>query len=185
MLNKAISTPLAIGIILIVSILIGGIVYWQYDNIADISNIPEIDFPEREVKDETTGGQKKELLEADFKVISANQETGWKIGRSENFGFEIEYPSDLVVEAKEVKGRKTWTIGTSVFPMYAIIYGFPNTSASTAHIKNRGFFRNSCYCGNPPPSGWTNTSIKQVFKLGFKLPFCLSLCKIKLEKTQQ
>jgi hypothetical protein len=34
-----------------------------------------------------------EVLSSDFKVIGTDKETGWNIGRSDNYGFEIKYPS--------------------------------------------------------------------------------------------
>jgi len=49
MLNKGISTPIAIGIILILVILVGSFTYWQYDKIEKERNeLPELEFPEKE-----------------------------------------------------------------------------------------------------------------------------------------
>jgi|GEM_PF-6745656 len=51
-LNRGISTPLAIGIILILVIIVGGFTWWQYAEIRkEESEIPEISVPE----EETTG----------------------------------------------------------------------------------------------------------------------------------
>jgi len=48
-LNKGISTPIAIGIILILVILVGGFTWWQYSEIRkDEADIPEIDISEKE-----------------------------------------------------------------------------------------------------------------------------------------
>ena len=48
MFNKAISTPLAIGIILILAIIVGGVAYWQYSNTLNIPEISEIELSEKE-----------------------------------------------------------------------------------------------------------------------------------------
>jgi len=80
-LNKGISTPIAIGIILILVIIVGSFTYWQYDKIEKERNdLPELEFPEKKL-DETAG---------------------WKVYRTEedyfDAGYEINYPSDYNVD---------------------------------------------------------------------------------------
>ena len=74
-LNKGISTPLAITIIIVLAVvLIGGIFSYQYYYLPKQENqteIPEIKTPEIQ-KDETAD---------------------WKTYRSEKYGFEVKYPS--------------------------------------------------------------------------------------------
>lgn len=74
-LNKEISTPIAIGIVLILVILVGGFTWWQYgETWREASDLPEVELPEKEeMKDETTD---------------------WKTYRNEDYGFEIKYPED-------------------------------------------------------------------------------------------
>ena len=49
-LNKGISAPIAIGIILILVIIVGSFTWWQYGEIhKEETNIPEVKVPEREL----------------------------------------------------------------------------------------------------------------------------------------
>lgn len=78
-LNKGISTPLAIGIILILVIIVGGFALWQRAEMTREENkpLPEVQIPEKkEVKDETAG---------------------WQTYRNEEYGFEIKYPEDIIL----------------------------------------------------------------------------------------
>jgi hypothetical protein len=70
-LKKGISTPLGIGIILILSILVLGITYWQYSALQKETELPKIELPKKE--DETAD---------------------WKTYRNEGYGFEVKYPKD-------------------------------------------------------------------------------------------
>ena len=48
-LNKGISTPIAIGIVLILVILVGSFTWWQYGEMwKEETNLPEIEIPEKE-----------------------------------------------------------------------------------------------------------------------------------------
>ena len=82
-MNKKISTPIAIGIILVLAILVGGFTLWQYGEIdKEESNIPEAQLPEKEeVKDETDG---------------------WQTYRNEEYGFEVKYPKEWVCETSTI-----------------------------------------------------------------------------------
>lgn len=56
-LNRGISTPLAIGLILILVVVVGGFTLWQFGEIkkAEIE-VPEINMPEQEQPKTTTTG---------------------------------------------------------------------------------------------------------------------------------
>jgi len=88
-LNRGISTPIAIGIILILVIIVGGFTWWQYAEIRKSeTNIPEVQIPEKkEVKDETTD---------------------WETYISPGMGFSIKYPIDWEVnpEIPEDNGKR-------------------------------------------------------------------------------
>jgi cell division protein YceG involved in septum cleavage len=47
-LNKGISMPIALGIILVIAVIAGGIVYWQYANIP--KEISEMELPDKEAE---------------------------------------------------------------------------------------------------------------------------------------
>lgn len=80
-LNKGISTPIAIGIVLILAIIVGGFTWWQYSEIKK----EEAQLPEMELI-------KEEGVE-------------WKTYISKRQEFEIKYPSDWEVE--EIKDEYT------------------------------------------------------------------------------
>jgi hypothetical protein len=73
-LNRGISTPIAIGIITILVIIVGGFALWQRAEITREENkpLPEVQIPEKEeVGDETAE---------------------WQTYRNEEYGFEFKYP---------------------------------------------------------------------------------------------
>jgi|GEM_PF-4048001 len=84
-MNKKISTPLAIGIILILVIIVGGFTWWQYSEIEkEEAEVSEVQTPEKEeVKDETAGLPS---------IASATE--GWQTYRNEEYGFEVKYPTN-------------------------------------------------------------------------------------------
>ena len=78
-LNKGISTPVAILIILILAILVRGFIYWQY----------------LEIRREETGLLKIEIPE------KVDETADWKTYRNEEYGFEIRYPSNVLITEQE------------------------------------------------------------------------------------
>ncbi len=77
-LDKRISTPVGILIIILVAILAGGIMAWQYLELQkEEAKMQEIKVPNEEVKDETTS---------------------WKTYSNEEYGFEVRYPHDWELE---------------------------------------------------------------------------------------
>jgi len=70
-LSKGISIPIAIGIVLILVIIVGGFTWWQYGEMwKETSELLEIELPEKE--DETI-----EVIEGKYEII--NQSDGIKI----------------------------------------------------------------------------------------------------------
>ena len=72
-MNKKISAPIAIGIILVLAIIVGGFTWWQRMEITKEENkpLPEIEIPDK--KDETAG---------------------WQTYTNKELGYEIKYPKD-------------------------------------------------------------------------------------------
>ncbi|MFH1657236.1 MAG: hypothetical protein ABH919_02105 [bacterium] len=70
-LNKGISTPIAIAVILLLAIIVGGIMLWQYSEI-----------------------EKAGLIE--LESSEENETANWKTYRNEEYGFE--YPKDFKIE---------------------------------------------------------------------------------------
>ncbi len=80
-LNKEISTPIAISIILILVILVGGFTWWQYGEIEKLRNeSPDIELPEK----------KEEEIKISEKLVE-DETADWKIYRNEEYGFEMKY----------------------------------------------------------------------------------------------
>ena len=77
-------------IVAVLAIVAGGITYWQYLEIQKEEFGREIFIPGK--KETPKQEIREEELSADFKIIGIDEETGWNIGRSENYGFEIKYP---------------------------------------------------------------------------------------------
>jgi len=72
-LNKGISTPIAIGIVLILVVLVGGFTWLQYGEIwREVSELPEVELPEKELY---TG-------KPYIKVISPSGGENWIIGNT-------------------------------------------------------------------------------------------------------
>ena len=73
-MNKAISTPIAITII-ICAVLVGGLIVWQYLEMPkEVEKIPEEKTPEE--------------------VLLEDETTDWKTYKDEKYGFELRYPSE-------------------------------------------------------------------------------------------
>lgn len=76
--NKGISTLIGILIIVVFALIVGGVLVWQY-----------------------LGVQKEELKLAEIKVpekTTTDETAGRKIYRNEEYGFEVKYPRDTLVE---------------------------------------------------------------------------------------
>jgi len=102
-LYKKIPTPIAIGIILVAVIIVGGYTWWQYAEIREEeANIPEVQLPEKkEVKDETAD---------------------WETYRNEVLNYEIRYPKDWKLHGP---GETVYSSPLSASSVYAI--GFVKT----------------------------------------------------------
>ncbi len=73
--NKGISTPIAVGIILILVILVGGFTWWQYGEMwKESTELPEIEIPEK--KDETAD---------------------WQSYTNEKYGYSLKYPENCLL----------------------------------------------------------------------------------------
>ena len=83
-LNKGISTPIAIGIVLILVILVGSFTWLKYGEIRrETDELPEVELPKKEeVKDETAD---------------------WEVYRNEEYGFEIKYHQDWMITADDYR----------------------------------------------------------------------------------
>ncbi len=68
-MNKKISTPIAIIIIVLLAIIVGCIVIWQY-----------LDMPEKEIVSE--------------EITLGDETADWKVYRNEKYRYEIKYPND-------------------------------------------------------------------------------------------
>jgi len=84
MLNRKISTPIAISVILILAVVVGIIDYWQYIKIRDFEfEMTESKIPEKEKKED--------------EIVN------WQVYRNEEYGFEFKYPDDWVYFEEEEK----------------------------------------------------------------------------------
>jgi len=84
MLNRKISTPIAISVILILAVVVGIIDYWQYIKIRDFEfEMTESKIPEKEKKEDGI--------------------VNWQVYRNEEYGFEFKYPDDWVYFEEEEK----------------------------------------------------------------------------------
>jgi len=84
-MNKKISTPIAIGIILILAVLVAVFTLWQYSKTQkELSYpLPEIKLPERKIETQNT---------------SSAETAGWKTYTDKEYGFEVKYPADWRVK---------------------------------------------------------------------------------------
>lgn len=88
-LNKGISTPLAIGVILVLVILVGSLTLWQYSKIRK----EETQLPESR-KEETQLPERKIPEQEEVKDETAD----WEIYRNKEYGYEFKYPSNTKIE---------------------------------------------------------------------------------------
>ena len=79
-LNRGISTPIAIAIILLLAVSVGGITLWQYSEM-----------------------QSEKIKPVALKSFEKDETADWKIYLNEEYGFEVEYPSEWIIikEAEE------------------------------------------------------------------------------------
>ena len=78
MINKVISTPIAIGIILALAIIVGAVDYWQYSEIRDIKvAVTELKIPQEKIDTEEICN---EMSLAEAKEITVASECGDKLG---------------------------------------------------------------------------------------------------------
>ena len=68
-LNRGISTPIAIAIILLLAVSVGGITLWQYSEM-----------------------QSEKIKPVALKSFEKDETADWKIYLNEEYGFEVEYP---------------------------------------------------------------------------------------------
>ena len=92
MLNRKISTPIAIGIILILAVVVGMIDYWQYIKIRDF----KLEMTESKILEK----EKKEDETANWQVHD------WQVYHNEEYGFEFKYPDDWVYFEEEEKHKE-------------------------------------------------------------------------------
>lgn len=118
-LNKGISTPIAMSVILIFAIIVSGAIYWQYQSMPE-ENAPvlteecEQDFDCKDIDYEMSCIVDKitrkcinnvcriecEMSKEDF-LGTIDESDNLKTYTNEEYGYEIKYPSDLLEEIKE------------------------------------------------------------------------------------
>lgn len=87
MLNRKISTPIAISVILILAVVVGAIDYWQYIKIQNLEfEMTELKIPE--------------------KKKNQNEIANWQVHYNKEYGFEFKYPNDWVYFEEEEKHEK-------------------------------------------------------------------------------
>jgi len=91
-MNKKISAPIAIGIILVLSIALSGFSFWQLKEMRKERKAPHSELKLPEKKDKTAGLPAKALATE-----------GWQMYRNEEYSYEIKYPKDWILENKEIK----------------------------------------------------------------------------------
>lgn len=97
-LNKGVPTPIAIGIILALTIMVGAIDYWQYSEIRDLKvAVTEMKIPEK--KDETLN---------------------WSFYTNEKYKFEIKYPEDWQITTISDPDTKS-----HIKPLFAVAFEKP------------------------------------------------------------
>ena len=94
-LNKGISIPIATGVILIIAIIAGGVIYWQYNNLPEI---PEVGFSEKETP-------KEDLIEGTGTIQYIDLEGGfYGIVSDDGESYEVkDIPSEYLEDGLMVK----------------------------------------------------------------------------------
>lgn len=87
--NKGISTPVGILVIVIFTLLVVGILSWQWSELKKVE-MPEIEAPEEILPPSPSGEE----------IIPKDETANWKIYRNEEYGFELRYPRNLKVVEK-------------------------------------------------------------------------------------
>ena len=106
-LNKGISTPLALFIIIVLASIVGAFTLWQYSEIQK----KETNLTEVKILDKTTIFEKEststQLGENTSTIESISTEeidtSDWKTYRNKEFGFEIKSPKEWQVNVKELE----------------------------------------------------------------------------------
>src|SRR4030042_1906913 len=102
-INKGISTPIALTIIIVLAVILaGGTLGYQYYYL-----------PKQEVEEEIS-----EEEEISKNEISKDETSDWKTYTNEEYGFEIKYPEDFIVDEKYIYNISSGlsASGSSVLP---------------------------------------------------------------------
>jgi len=104
-MNKKISFPIAIIIIIVCAVLVGGIVIWQY-------------FGMPKGEEEISKGEVLEELPED-------ETADWKVYRNKEYGFEVKYPSGVEIDVHDyVDQEPDYLLLTTTFEFITIIDGY-------------------------------------------------------------
>jgi len=147
-LNKGISTPIAIIIIIVCALIVGGVMVWQYlETPGGEEEMTEIKPPGEEGEEEITNFE--ECVAAGYPILESyprqcktpdgrtftgeiDETTDWKTYRNEKYGFEIDYPVDELDFSEDLsnvfslckEGYREWEINyISDAQMLGCIFG--------------------------------------------------------------